>query len=301
MRSRSELSQHLRDHILGALHVGRLRAGDRLPSIREVAMEVGRNPRTVRAAYRLLEAEGLVQIRGRSGVFVATHEAVGSEVRQEIVRWLSSVAVEAWKRRIAIEALPERIRRATQATRLHCALIEEVHDGVVAFRHELEKEWNFTVEVLSAADVRAAVRDQRRIDFFAATNFYAPVIYDQVARTGKPLVVLTAHLDLQAAIRRRMNEGQLTVVAMDPRFEERIRVAYGAGYQRERVRLVLARDPEAVRNLPADEPVLLTRAAHQYLGDVALPLIFPHSPTISTETAHTLAGLLIQRNLDTKG
>ena len=49
---------------------GTLRAGDRLPSVREVVATRGLSPSTVFEAYYLLEARGLVSARPRSGYFV---------------------------------------------------------------------------------------------------------------------------------------------------------------------------------------------------------------------------------------
>jgi DNA-binding transcriptional regulator YhcF (GntR family) len=56
---------------------GRLRAGDRLPTVRGLAEELGLAPNTVARAYRELEALGVVDTRGRSGTFVS-----GDEVRR---------------------------------------------------------------------------------------------------------------------------------------------------------------------------------------------------------------------------
>jgi GntR family transcriptional regulator len=50
---------------------GRLPAGRRLPSVRTLASDLGVNLNTVARAYRALEEEGFVVIRGRSKVEVA--------------------------------------------------------------------------------------------------------------------------------------------------------------------------------------------------------------------------------------
>jgi 2-aminoadipate transaminase len=50
---------------------GSLRPGDRLPSVRRLSDELGVNPATVVAAYRILTSEGLLQARHGSGAFVA--------------------------------------------------------------------------------------------------------------------------------------------------------------------------------------------------------------------------------------
>jgi DNA-binding transcriptional regulator YhcF (GntR family) len=47
------------------------------------------NARTVARAYRELEAEGLVEIRGRSGVYVAPQERRDGEMLPEMMRWMT--------------------------------------------------------------------------------------------------------------------------------------------------------------------------------------------------------------------
>jgi DNA-binding transcriptional regulator YhcF (GntR family) len=59
---------------------GRLRAGDRLPGLREVADQLGVNHNTVRAAVAKLEADGLLETRHGSGTFVAAGAA--TQMRQ---------------------------------------------------------------------------------------------------------------------------------------------------------------------------------------------------------------------------
>jgi DNA-binding FadR family transcriptional regulator len=63
-----------------AVATGRLRAGDRLPGLREVADLLGVNHNTVRAAVAKLEADGLLETRHGSGTFVAAGAA--TQLRQ---------------------------------------------------------------------------------------------------------------------------------------------------------------------------------------------------------------------------
>lgn len=60
---------------------GRLRPGDKLPTVRGLAEELGLAPNTVARAYRELEAAGVVDTRGRSGTFVAD-DATSQEARR---------------------------------------------------------------------------------------------------------------------------------------------------------------------------------------------------------------------------
>src|SRR5207253_8754680 len=100
MRKRDRIVRELHDRIVGELHVGRVKAGDSLPSIRELARLMRKNPRTVKAAYQHLAAENLVTVRGRSGVFVATQDIPGSESSGELTRWMAQLLVDGWSRHI---------------------------------------------------------------------------------------------------------------------------------------------------------------------------------------------------------
>ena len=65
------LQTRLRQAIVQALLDGRLTAGAALPSSRELARVLGLSRNTVTAAYEQLVAEGFLQARPRSGVYVA--------------------------------------------------------------------------------------------------------------------------------------------------------------------------------------------------------------------------------------
>lgn len=53
-----------------AVLAGEVRPGDGLPSIRQLANDLGMNNKTVAKAYRLLERDSVIQTRGYRGTFV---------------------------------------------------------------------------------------------------------------------------------------------------------------------------------------------------------------------------------------
>ncbi|THF54674.1 aminotransferase-like domain-containing protein [Pseudothauera rhizosphaerae] len=73
--TQTPLYQSLADELRGAMGDGRLPAGARLPSVREAARSRGLSINTVLAAYRHLEARGLVEARPQSGYFVRSRLA----------------------------------------------------------------------------------------------------------------------------------------------------------------------------------------------------------------------------------
>ncbi|WP_122260534.1 GntR family transcriptional regulator [Ornithinimicrobium cerasi] len=60
----------LREQILRRVAAGDLAPGDRLPTVRGLAEELGIAPNTVARTYKELEADGVLEGRGRSGTFV---------------------------------------------------------------------------------------------------------------------------------------------------------------------------------------------------------------------------------------
>ena len=61
----------MRLQIIEAIRSGRLPAGTRLPTVRDLAGTLRMAANTVARAYRELETAGVLETRGRSGTFVA--------------------------------------------------------------------------------------------------------------------------------------------------------------------------------------------------------------------------------------
>jgi GntR family transcriptional regulator len=58
------------DQVKSAIATGALEPGDRLPTVRQLAVELSINPNTVSRAYTELELTGLVETQMGSGTFV---------------------------------------------------------------------------------------------------------------------------------------------------------------------------------------------------------------------------------------
>ena len=65
------LFDQLRCQIIDGIRTGRLKPGTRLPTVRELAGQLGMAVNTVARAYRELESAGILETRGRFGTFVA--------------------------------------------------------------------------------------------------------------------------------------------------------------------------------------------------------------------------------------
>lgn len=102
-----------------SLLLGYLRPGDRLPTVKDAAVDLAINPNTVVKAYRQLEHEGLAGGRPGQGTFITGTPAESSPpaeasqaLRRSLLRWLAEAA-EAGLSEDAITALIAAVRRGT--------------------------------------------------------------------------------------------------------------------------------------------------------------------------------------------
>jgi DNA-binding transcriptional regulator YhcF (GntR family) len=72
--------EQLRAQILAAINSGELAPGDRLPTVRKLAGDLGLAPNTAARAYRELEADAIIETRGRNGSYV---KAQGDAARRQ--------------------------------------------------------------------------------------------------------------------------------------------------------------------------------------------------------------------------
>ena len=64
--------EQVRSALAEQINDGRLAVGTRLPTVRQLAADVGIAPNTIARAYRELEEAGLIETRGRAGSFVSS-------------------------------------------------------------------------------------------------------------------------------------------------------------------------------------------------------------------------------------
>lgn len=70
------------DQVKSAIATGRLEPGDRLPTVRQLAVDLSVNPNTVSRAYTELELTGLVDTHMGSGTFVGQKKVEQDEVER---------------------------------------------------------------------------------------------------------------------------------------------------------------------------------------------------------------------------
>lgn len=79
--SSTPIFHQIAEYVRRSVAAGVYRAGEPIPSLRQMALDLTVNPNTVQRAYEELEREGLIEARKGLGMFV-THDGVSAARRR---------------------------------------------------------------------------------------------------------------------------------------------------------------------------------------------------------------------------
>ncbi|MFT8318761.1 MAG: GntR family transcriptional regulator [Sporolactobacillus sp.] len=80
----SPIYLQLADRIKNRIIRGEIERGERLPSVRELAIDSGVNPNTVQRTYRELEDSGIVLKQRGQGTYVTEDPQILNRIREEL-------------------------------------------------------------------------------------------------------------------------------------------------------------------------------------------------------------------------
>jgi GntR family transcriptional regulator len=82
-RSGVPVYRQIIDQVLGGIAAGRLRAGDQLPTVRQLAVDLAINPNTVVRAYRELEIREILATQQGTGTFLTDKKPPVDELEHQ--------------------------------------------------------------------------------------------------------------------------------------------------------------------------------------------------------------------------
>jgi GntR family transcriptional regulator len=98
------------EQVKHAIETGAIRAGEQLPSVRQMAEDLVINPNTVARAYRDLEQEGIIDLKHGSGAFVRDSMVARARLMQKAQTVLES----AFDRLESLDLTEDEIRRLVE-------------------------------------------------------------------------------------------------------------------------------------------------------------------------------------------
>ena len=218
---KDSLLAQARAQLLTALHTGRLGAGDRLPSVRQVAQRNQINLKTAFSIYQRLSAEGYVTLRAGSGAYVA--DIAQSDLEEaychSVLKLLKSNLAEAGRLRLTPREYLKLVQRLVDTSRTRparVAVIECNEEQINLFAHEISSKTGLSVSPLllsrlEAQDSRVA-KELAKADYFATTHFHFKEVKGLTAAHGKPLVQLRLNAAFIPSIVEAARRGPVLMV-----------------------------------------------------------------------------------------
>ena len=104
--------RQLIDQVRGGIASGSLTAGDQLPTVRQLAVDLEINPNTVMRAYRELELGGLLETHQGTGTFISNKkmEKKSTERDRQLTQMAGEFAARAGAFGFSLEDLIDRLR-----------------------------------------------------------------------------------------------------------------------------------------------------------------------------------------------
>ncbi|MHC4843146.1 MAG: GntR family transcriptional regulator [Planctomycetota bacterium] len=99
--------QQIIDQVKRDIALGKVLEGERLPTVRQLAVQLAINPNTIGKAYKQLEQEGIITTRPGAGAFIANFDSQLSKTvkRKLISEDLERLVVDAYHMQVDKETL----------------------------------------------------------------------------------------------------------------------------------------------------------------------------------------------------
>lgn len=296
---RDEIASILRQRVVAGLHLGLLQPGTRLPSVRGLSPEFDADPRVVLAAYGVLEGEGLVELRPRSGIFVARSAVSSGEMLPRMAEWVVDVLVQALARGVPAVGFPDRVRECLETVRLKALCIECNEDQLAGLCGELARDYGLETSPLDIRDLQASTtsRSVREADLLVTTSYHAAEVQQFAERNGKDYLAVSLRREFVAETARLLEKGPLYFVVKDPRFSAKLPEIFASTPGAENLRaLVVGRDE--LSSIPEGAPTYVMAAARDQLQDLSLlARIIPAPRVFSPESAKALLTFILRANI----
>jgi DNA-binding transcriptional regulator YhcF (GntR family) len=295
-----EISELLRRRIMADVHLGRLKPGDRLPSLRTIGNELGVSIRAAARAYSELQREGLVTVRGRSGIYLVLPEVVDVSLEAPL-DWYAEMLKDAWSRRISITDVTAMLEQLV-ANPMRAGCVESTEDHMEAFCSEISEDFALETVSIHLTPHGARVGDETMtlydalssVDFVVTTAFHAAEVHEVADLLQKPVVIVSVNDTLVVAIERELKERPVTIVAADPGFLQRFRESLIERFRENgELRVITVEEMLRDRSITEGTTTLLTRAARKKLNEDEYHLFPPPVAFLSVYAARKLVQCML--------
>lgn len=299
-RRRPQIATELRERIERALITGALTHGDRLPSTREMGTELDADPRVVLAAYRDLASEGLVELRPRSGVYVARQVLFDQEKRPPRP-WLAEILAGAVSRGFSTRDFCDDLREAALGSKLRAAVIATTYDQSAGLCRELRADYGIEATGILVETLKRGLpipATLSRAHLVLTTEIHSEIAGQLARKLGKRFLVAKVRPEIFGDEWLLLLDREVFVVAVDPRFLRTLRSYLSSTPGAENVKMLVAGQDD-LSVIPRDAPTYVTQAARERLGRTRIPgRLIPPARVFSADCVRSILDMVVEVNTE---
>lgn len=216
--------EQIKGQLLSAIYCGKVKAGDRLPSIRELSESLDVNYKTVRKAYLALARENYLEIVQGSGAFLKERSG-GDNYEQMRRRAIFKLLGEVSEKARNLGLSPERFVRLLDSyatgnnlRRLRLAVIDHEEEAFI-FSRELKMRLQADVTPLLLTQIQGPGRIEQvaESDYLLTTSWHLEEVGKLAQLYHKKVVEIKPSHEIYAEILNEARHRNIAIVIQDER------------------------------------------------------------------------------------
>lgn len=214
--------EQIKGQLLSAIYCGKIKEGDRLPSIRELAEQLGVNYKTIRRIYVRLAEEGYVELVKGSGAFLRKRagETTYEQMRRHAVfRLLREVSEKAKGLGISPERFAQLyLNYAIGASdrRLRLAVVDHEEEAFI-FSRELRARVHADVVAVTLGEEERFSEALGEVEYLLTTSYHLEEVGILAEKLGKRLLEIKPSHQIYREILDAARHRNIAIVIKDER------------------------------------------------------------------------------------
>lgn len=214
--------EQIRGQLLSAIYCGKIQAGDKLPSMRELADSLEVNYKTIRRVYQHLSEEDLIEIAHGSGAFLRPptgQETYEDMRRRAIFKLLSEVTDRARQLGLAPRRFLQLLDGYLSGHNLRplkLAVVDHEEEAFI-FSRELEARLNVHAEAIPLAKQLVAEHEEslQECDYLLTTSWHLDEVKGLSEMYSKKIVELKPSHQIYTEILAAAQDQNVGIVVRD--------------------------------------------------------------------------------------
>ncbi len=217
------LYEQIKNQIISSLYTGKIKEGDRLPSIRKLSSEAGVNVKTISRVYSKLSQENYLEVIRGKGVFIKkrTSEEFGELRREALLSLFEKTIKKASLLGLSEEKFGELFNKFVgneKVTPFKCILVDD-EEELLAFSEEISRKLDAKIYKILLDEIdKYFVSDNMELNeykYVLTTSWHIENVSKFATPLGKKVIEIKPNPSIYSEIVSLLKERNIGVIVRD--------------------------------------------------------------------------------------